>query len=448
MSGERFNTPVQFQAEILSSLVQDKKFLRETIGLLKPEYFDKELHKLAAQSIYKVYLSTKELPNKVSILHNLVERLQKKVQVKDEVQKKKFILKPAQKLIRRIFAHPQGSTKYVKEETLKFCRVQELRRSYYEAAENLEMDSDPEKSTAFISQRIRGLSRLEQGGLNFRKQISMLPEMLQRDKGRCATTGFARIDKWMDGGMDPGTLTVFIAPAKFGKSMALINVGFHNLLRGKKVVHITCEISEKKIAKRYASRISRVAKIDQCPNKTVNRVNKFFRLHGGELVIKGYPTKTATVETLKSYLYSLENREDFKPDVIIVDYGDLLRSGSYAKDKDGSSERFIQGDVFEGLRAMAQEFDCVLVTASQCNRAAATKPIIRMEDIAEAYSKAQVADHIIALCGTEEERKKKRMRLFFAGSREAMTERTSRIKVNWRIAYMQEVKYDKEGKVA
>jgi hypothetical protein len=150
------------------------------------------------------------------------------------------------------------------------------------------------------------------------------------------------------------------------------------------------------------------------------------------------------VETLKSYLYGLQNREDFKPDLIIVDYGDLLRSGSYAKDKDGSSERFIQGDVFEGLRAMAQEFDCVLVTASQCNRAAATKPIIRMEDIAESYAKCQVADHIIAICGTEEERKVNRLRLFFAGSREAMTERTSRIRFNWRIAFMQETKYEEE----
>jgi replicative DNA helicase len=413
--------------------------------LLKPEYFDRELHKLAAQSIYKVYLSNKELPNKVSILHTLSERLQKKIKVKDEVQKKKFILKPVQKLIRRIFNRAEGSTKYVKEETLRFCRVQELRRSYYEAAENLEMDSDPEKSTAFINQRIRNLSTLEQGGLNFSKTIESLPEMLKRDKGRCATTGFPRIDTWMDGGMDPGTLTVFIAPAKFGKSMALVNVGFANLLRGRKVAHFTCEISEKKIAKRYAARISRVKSIEKCPNKTIRRVNKFFKLHGGELRIKGYPTKTATVETIKSYLYGLQNRDDFKPDVIIVDYGDLLRSGAYAKDKDGSSERFIQGDVFEGLRAMAQEFDCVVVTASQCNRAAATKPIIRMEDIAESYAKCQVADHILAICGTEEERKVHRLRLFFAGSREAMTERTSRVKFNWRIAYMAEVKFKKEA---
>jgi len=52
------------------------------------------------------------------------------------------------------------------------------------------------------------------------------------------------------------------------------------------------------------------------------------------------------------------------------------------------------------------------------------------------------------LCGTEEERKKKRLRLFFAGSREAQTERTSRVAFNWKIALMKEVEYDDEGRAA
>jgi len=445
---ERFGFPPQFQTAILNCLLHDKKFMRETIGLLEPKFFDKQIHMLAAESIYKIYLRNREVPNKVSVLNELSQRLMKEVKVKDEAQKQKFVLRPVQKLLKRIFRHPNGSTQYVKDEALRFCRVQSLKRSYIEAIEKIELEGDPEESKAFISKKVRELSVLEQGGSNFFKMIQELPQLLNRDKGRCATTGFKRIDKWMDGGMDPGTLTVFIAPAKFGKSMALINVGFANLLRGKTVVHFTLEISEKKIMKRYASRISRVARIEKAPKKTIKRVQKFAQLHGGKLIVKGYPTKTATVETIKSYLYHLQNKDDIKPDIIIVDYGDLLRSGAYGKDKDGSSERFIQGDVFEGLRAMAQEFDCTLVTASQCNRAAATKPIIRMEDIAESYAKCQVADHIIALCGTEEERKKKRLRLFFAGSREAQTERTSRVAFNWKIALMKEVEYDDEGRAA
>ena len=145
------------------------------------------------------------------------------------------------------------------------------------------------------------------------------------------------------------------------------------------------------------------------------------------------------METLKSHLYHLQNQKDIKPDLIVVDYGDILRSFSYSKDKQGESERFIQGDVFEGLRALAQEFDCALVTATQCNRAAASKPIIHMEDVAESYAKVQIADHIVAVCGTDEERKEKRLRLFFAGSREAETHKQIRIEFNWKKSLMKEV---------
>lgn len=435
---ETFNCfPVEFQKEILKSLLQDKHFLKESLGILRPKYFEKPLHVAACESIYKIYHDTKQTPNKASMLHATTEAFQKLVRAKDKSQRQEFILRPVSKLIKTLYKKQKGG-KYIKQEVLNFCKVQELKHTFLEGFEELEKDPDPEKAKAFINRKFRQLTTLDQGGVDFFNNIRDLPSQLYRDKERCISTGFRKLDRLMDGGMDPGTETVFIAPSKFGKSMALINVGFANLLRGRTVVHFTLEISEKKIMKRYAARISRIRDIGRFPKKTVKRVKKFQQLHGGKLFVKGYPTKTATVETLKSYLYQLQNQKEVKPDVIIVDYGDLLRSYTY-KDKTGDNERFIQGDVFEGLRALAQEFDCALVTASQTNRAAATKPIIRMEDIAESYAKCQVADHIIAICGTEDERKKKRMRLFFAGSREAQTERSVRVRFNWKIALIKEV---------
>lgn len=431
--------PKLFQVDILTALAQDKQFLRESIGLLKPEYFEKRLHLLLAQGIYKIYLATKQMPGKSSLLHSMSEDLMKEVKIKDEHQKKTLILEPVQKLLKQVYREGATGLKYVKKETMNFCRVQELKRSFLEGYEELEKDADPEKAKEFIAKRIRRIHSLEHGGMTFFKDIDSLHGQLYRDRTRCATTGFKSLDKWMGGGMDPGTETVFMAPAKFGKSMILVNVGFNNLLRGKIVVHFTLEISEPKIARRYACRISRTGNIEKYPKRTANRVKKFCSMHRGRLFIKGYPTKSASVETLKSYLYHLQNQKDIKPDLIIVDYGDILRSASYSRDKDGGGERFVQGDVFEGLRAMAQEFDCSLVTATQCNRAAASKPLIHMEDVAEGYVKCQIADHIIAVCGTDEERRAKRLRLFFAGSREAETHRQVRIEFNWKKAMMKEI---------
>lgn len=437
------NLPFQksFQTEVLKGLVQDKKFLRESLGLLKPEFFENHLLSLACQSIYEVYAKTKSLAPKPLLLQMMSDRLSKEVHPKSKEQTKDLVLKPIQRILNRMYEPVNGSQTYVQSESLKFCRVQSMKRSLLEVFEDLEREQDPEKAQAQLNQKLRVLHHLEMGGSNFFKNIEHLPSQIYKDKSKCSTTGYATLDRWMEGGMDPGTETVFMAPPKFGKSMILVNIGFANLLRGKTVIHFTLEISDKKIEVRYAKRISRISNLEKLPRKMIRRVKRFQTLHKGKLYVKQYPTKMATVETLRSYVYHLQNKEDVKPDLIIVDYGDLLRSHLY-RDKTGDSERFIQGDVYEGLRAMAGEFDCPIVTASQCNRGAASKPIIRMEDIAEAYAKVQVADHIVALCGTDEERRENRMRLFFAGSREGNTGGVVRVRFNWTRALLKEVEYD------
>lgn len=445
MNSEKFVFPNSLQKDILGLMSQDKQFLRETLGILKPEFFEKNLYMLCAQSIYKIFLETRHLPTKPILLHELSQSLSKEVRVKDQEQKQNLIVHPVQKLLKEIYKPLNGSEAYVRKEVIRFCKVQGLKRTFLECYEDLEKNPDPEAIHEQLGKKLRQLSTMSHGGSDFFEGIDGLPASLFHDKSRCISTGFPSLDKMMDGGMDPGTLTVFMAPSKFGKSMALVNVGYDNLLRKKKVMHFTLEISEKKIMKRYAARISKIRDIGTHGAKVIKRVKKFHQLHRGTLKVKGYPTKTASVETLRGHLYHLQNQQDFVPDVVIVDYGDILRSTSYSKDKSGEGERFIQGDVYEGLRAMGQEFDCAIVTASQTNRAAATKPIIRMEDVAESYAKVQAADHIISICGTDEERKENRLRLFFAGSREAESQKMIRIRFNWKIALMKEVPKEEMG---
>jgi replicative DNA helicase len=48
-------------------------------------------------------------------------------------------------------------------------------------------------------------------------------------------------------------------------------------------------------------------------------------MSSGELIIKEYPTKSASVNTLRAHLEKLK-KSDQKIDMIIVDYADLLRN--------------------------------------------------------------------------------------------------------------------------
>ena len=79
-----------------------------------------------------------------------------------------------------------------------------------------------------------------------------------------------------------------------------------------------------------------------------------------------------------------------KPDLIIVDYADLLRGA-------GKEIRLELGNIYEDLRGMAGEYEIPVWTASQANRSALEDDVIGAEKIAESYSKIMTADFVLSL---------------------------------------------------
>jgi replicative DNA helicase len=77
--------------------------------------------------------------------------------------------------------------------------------------------------------------------------------------------------------------------------------------------------------------------------------------------------------------------------------------------------------IYEELRIIAGTYKIPVWTASQSNRGSLSKRLVKMEDIAEAFTKAAIADLIIGLCQTEDEKDEKIMRLFVAKSRMSST---------------------------
>ncbi len=128
-------------------------------------------------------------------------------------------------------------------------------------------------------------------------------------------------------------------------------------------------------------------------------------------MIKEYPTKSATTQTLKTHLEKLKNR-DFSPDMIIVDYGDILKPIFHSKEKRENLET-----IYEELRAIAQEFECPVWTASQTNRSGINAEVITMESISEAFSKCFVADFIFSVSRTGSDKSNNTGRIYIAKNR-------------------------------
>jgi replicative DNA helicase len=200
-------------------------------------------------------------------------------------------------------------------------------------------------------------------------------------------TQWEAIDDIADGGLGKGELGVFVAPAGIGKSWALVNVGSAAAKAGLNVIHYTLELNEAYVGLRYDSVMTGIAAQELKYN--IEEVKKNVENIKGNLIVKYFPTKGATVNTIASHIERCR-ANGFPPDMIIVDYADLLRGK-------GKEVRLELGNIYEDLRGLAGEHEIPVWTASQANRSALEDDIIGAEKIAESYSKIMTADFVVSL---------------------------------------------------
>jgi replicative DNA helicase len=243
-------------------------------------------------------------------------------------------------------------------------------------------------------------------GHDFKKDFEFRYELKARNP---ISTGWDKVDKITKNGLGIGELGVVIAPTGAGKSMALAHLGSQAIAAGRNVVHYTLELSESITGQRYDSCISTIPLSTLFHRK--EEVLEAISDLEGSLIIKEYPTKTATVNTLRAHLEKLKKRNQ-KIDMIIVDYADLLRSVTHYKEKRNELE-----SIYESLRAIAQEFSCPLWTASQTNRTGLNAEVVTMESISEAFNKCFVADFICSISRTVRDKNANTARMFIAKNR-------------------------------
>ena len=279
--------------------------------------------------------------------------------------------------VRRYFAPTDGE--YIKSTALDFCKKQKLKEAILKSVNLLQSSSYDEIKKLIDDALSLGIDN--DYGHDFQKDFELRYELRARNP---VSTGWEKIDELTKNGLGKGELGVVIAPTGAGKSMVLAHLGAEAVKAGRNVVHYTLELSEEATGLRYDSCISGVRLGDLHSMKDM--VYDSIKEIEGKLVIKEYPTKSASVNTLHSHLEKLQKNKT-KIGMIIVDYGDLLKPvGSY-REKRNELE-----SIYEGLRALAQEFECPIWTASQTNRSGLNAEVITMESISEAFSKCFVAD--------------------------------------------------------
>jgi replicative DNA helicase len=192
-------------------------------------------------------------------------------------------------------------------------------------------------------------------------------EVLKNSNGQIST-GWPMVDKKLYGGFNRGELNIFAAASGGGKSLFLANLGLNWALAGLNVVYLTFELSENLVAMRMDSMTTGISTREIFRNlDDVELKVKMTGKQSGHVQIKYMPSGK-NCNDIRAYLKEYQVKKGLKPDVLLIDYLDLMMPLSV---KVSPSDLFVKDKyVSEELRNLAVEKNCVFVTAAQLNRGA------------------------------------------------------------------------------
>jgi archaellum biogenesis ATPase FlaH len=361
-----------FQVKVLAAMFTDRLFLQQISDIIRAEYFESDANSWLLDIILTHFREYKTPPSKDVLKVKITE-------IENDILKATVL-----EQLKDVFRYMESDDlTFVKDEILKFCKNQEIKQAIMDSVSLLKHGNFDEIKSKIDSAMKAGADT--NIGLEYVMDVAARYNESAR---HTITTGWDVIDDLMDGGLAPGELGVVMAPAGIGKSWLLINIGANAVKDGKTVIHYTLELNENYVGQRYDSVFTGIP-AQNLKNYREDIESKMLTLKG-DLIVKYFPTKSVGVMGLKAHIEKTIMLGK-KPDLVIVDYGDLLKV-NIKKDKHEALE-----DLYEELRGMAGEYEIPVWTASQAGRSALEDDIIEADKIASSYGKVMVADFLMSL---------------------------------------------------
>ena len=367
-----------FQQKFIASLLSDKDYLHQIIDILDETQFDSEANTFIVKVIKEYFFQYSDIPT-LEVFSIETKKLN------NELLKTSVI-----ENLKSIFKHIQGATdlNYIKEEALTFFKNQNLKGALMDSADLLEVNKFDEIRSRLETAFRAGESK--KSGHDYRKDVE---KRYIDDKRNPLKTGFDLIDEITDGGLGAGDLGVLLGSKGSGKSWFLVNTAANALKQGKFVVYYTLELLDTYVAKRFDTLFTGITPSSlKYHLDDVKEVVKALNPES-QLLTQYYPPRSASALTIESNLQLINLMHKRKPDLILVDYADLLRP-SYLDSRLRTDENL--SNIYTELKGIAGKFECPLYTVSQVNRAGSMKDIIQGEDISDAFSKIFIADLVLS----------------------------------------------------
>lgn len=395
----------KYQQSLLKMMLMNYEFMVRCRSAISPEYFDTS-RMVLSEIIIKYFDRYRTLPTERAMTDIFEETMEKTSYQKYE----KIIRKSFDKLWEE--EYPKDAD-YIESKLIDFAKTQSylaLAKSIpdlVEAGQYREIDKMQHKisllgaNTAVV---IKSSDAVKDDNLKMSFEVV-----------DAVATGIPELDHGdiLEGGLARKELGVIIAPPNVGKSMFLNHLGNAACMQGKRVYHVTLEMSAEQVWKRYVSAIASISTklIKTNISNIKKQVAEFYEQYGGELIIDERPTKKFSPRDLDMQL-DMMNRAGEMPDLILIDYGDIMKS-----DSNFGSKYENQAEVYVDLRALCMKYNTRMWVPSQGNRGSTDKKNIDNEDVAGAFDKVATADHVMSINMNKEEYQDGIARIFISKNR-------------------------------
>lgn len=410
---EKYSFDAAFQTKICALAVRDTKFMQQVDGLIRSEYFENGIEARWFDAALSYFTRYKKVPSDVSVYWRY---LKERVELK-KLDRDTAILMG--KHYREVLETTDLSDReYVVDQVASFARHQAVAAAITEVIPSLRRREFDVVQTK-LQKALNIGANTDGDSYDFGARIvDRTGERIDLASGKMPvtgiTTGYAQIDEVLfHKGWGRKELSVLMGAAKRGKTSFLIDFGLRAVQGGFNVLYVTLEVSARIIAERMDANISDtpISEVKDRIAFVKEKVQAFMSDSGKRFVIKEFPTGSMRVSDLRRLLERYKS-QGLLFDLVIVDYGDLVAP-------ERTSDNAIENSksVYVSLRGLAMQEDIAVLTATQTNREGAKAAVATMTHVAEDFNKIRIADIVLSINQSDEERARNEARLYFAASR-------------------------------
>jgi KaiC/GvpD/RAD55 family RecA-like ATPase len=379
---------------IIDYLMSNEEYFRTVLPHLKREYFSDNSCKTVFGIIEDHYNEYGNLPNKdvIEVTFNDIDYL------------KENDFNNCVELVNKLNTRADFDLTWAVDKTEQYCRNRSVYNAImdsikiYDGSDERNINSIPSLMEEALATRFQknlghnyvkdSESRFE----NYGKSVEKIPFDIEI------------LNNATRGGIERKTLNLVMGPTGVGKTLVLCHLAASWFLMGYKVLYITMEMAEEKISRRIDSNIldidyHELEMMDK--NKLNNRMKKVRSKTTGDIIVREFPTSGANSTHFKYLIDELKLNENFIPDIIVIDYLNIC-SSSKLKANAISNPYLYYKTVAEELRALSQQTNTAIFSATQTNRGGFKNSDTDMDDTSDSWGLPMTIDLMIALIVSDE----------------------------------------------